>query len=241
MSQHHPGRDQHQAAAGGDRIDRGPAGAEQRLVLLHGWGADADDLCDLGVLLGGPELSVVALRAPLPHPGGGGRQWYDLQQPGWPQLPAARRDLRRRLLALANDIPLSRTVVLGFSQGAALALDVATAAEGLPLAGVIACSGYPHPDWQPGAVEAGQGGPVPAVLLTHGRQDPVVPYAASEALLQQLRGSGRPAQLIGFAGGHAIDIADAALSEALGRFLQACWHGAGQRRLRDTCADSSPE
>ncbi|MFT7658263.1 MAG: phospholipase/carboxylesterase, partial [Cyanobium sp.] len=28
-------------------IRRGPDRSEQRLVLLHGWGADADDLLDL--------------------------------------------------------------------------------------------------------------------------------------------------------------------------------------------------
>ena len=29
-----------------DRLLRGPAQAPSRLVLLHGWGADADDLID---------------------------------------------------------------------------------------------------------------------------------------------------------------------------------------------------
>jgi len=102
-------------------IRLGPATARQRLVLLHGWGADADDLLDLGRLLVGPEVSVVALQAPLPHPAGVGRQWYDLQEPGWPQLPAARDDLRRRLQALDAELSLQRTVLLGFSQGAAMA------------------------------------------------------------------------------------------------------------------------
>ncbi|MFN5695801.1 MAG: alpha/beta hydrolase, partial [Cyanobacteriota bacterium] len=82
--------------AGDSCLRLGPAGAERRLVLLHGWGADADDLLDLGSELVGPEVSVVALRAPLPHPGGFGRQWYDLQQPEWPQLPGARDALLLR-------------------------------------------------------------------------------------------------------------------------------------------------
>ena len=47
-----------------DQLHLGPAEASHRLVLLHGWGADADDLLDLGPLLVGPEVSVVALRAP---------------------------------------------------------------------------------------------------------------------------------------------------------------------------------
>jgi phospholipase/carboxylesterase len=213
-----------------DRITGGTAGAGRRLVLLHGWGADADDLFELGNLLVGPQLSVVALRAPLPHPAGQGRQWYDLQQPGWPQLPAARKDLRRRLLALDQDLPLSRTVLLGFSQGAALALDVATSSSDLPLAGLIGCSGYPHPGWHPvcnSSVGTGaDDGPEPMpVLLTHGRQDPVVPYAASEELLQRLRDSGRAVNLIGFAGAHTID---EALFPELQAFLQACWARPGR-------------
>jgi len=58
----------------------GPDQADQRLVVLHGWGADADDLLDLGAMLVGPEVQVVALRAPHPHPGGVGCQWYDLPE-----------------------------------------------------------------------------------------------------------------------------------------------------------------
>jgi phospholipase/carboxylesterase len=203
-----------------DRLERGPAGAYRRLVLLHGWGADADDLFALGELLAGPEVNVVALRAPLPHPAGQGRQWYDLEQPGWPQLPAAREDLRRRLRELDLDPRRTRTVLLGFSQGAALAVDVATGGAPLPLAGVISCSGYPHPDWRPRQGGGHPGGHAAAVLLTHGQQDPVVPYAASERLHSQLRAGGWEAALIGFRGGHTID---AALLPRLREFVQACW------------------
>jgi hypothetical protein len=42
----------------------GPERAARRLVLLHGWGADADDLLDLGQELVDATVSVVALRAP---------------------------------------------------------------------------------------------------------------------------------------------------------------------------------
>jgi phospholipase/carboxylesterase len=192
----------------------GPASAQQHLVLLHGWGADADDLLELGQLLVGPEVGVLALQAPLPHPAGVGRQWYDLQQPGWPQLPPARDHLRQRLQALDAELSLQHTVLLGFSQGAAMALDVSTSAGALPLAGVIGCSGYPHPDWDP------QAGLAPAVLLSHGRQDPVVPYQASEALRDQLQATGAAVELLGFEGGHAID---PDLFPAIRRFLADCW------------------
>jgi phospholipase/carboxylesterase len=195
----------------------GPLKADRRLVLLHGWGADADDLLDLGAALLGPEgdaVGVVALRAPLPHPGGQGRQWYDLGQPGWPQLPEARADLLRRLQRLSEGVPLERTVLLGFSQGAAMAIDVATS-EGLPLAGLIGCSGYPHPDWQPRRSAA-------PILLTHGREDPVVPFAAGEALEERLRNEGGTVDLLPFSGGHGID---PVLFPAMAAFLERAWNG----------------
>ncbi|MBC1261659.1 alpha/beta fold hydrolase [Synechococcus sp. BSF8S] len=193
-----------------DLLIRGPADAEQRLVLLHGWGADADDLLDLGEELAGRRTGVVSLRAPEPHPCGVGRQWYDLQQPEWPGLAGARQLLKLRLEALAESLPLERTVVLGFSQGAAMALDVAS---DLPVAGVICCSGYPHPGWNPRA-------PLPPILLTHGRADPVVPYAASEELQRLWRNAGGDSQLLGFPGEHTIDTA---LFPALRSFMEQHW------------------
>lgn len=200
--------------ASADLIRVGPHESERRLVLLHGWGADADDLLDLSELLVEPAVSVVALRAPLPHPGGSGRQWYDLQQPDWPQLPAARTQLRQRLEQLATEVPLEKTVLLGFSQGAAMALDVSTSGAGLPLAGLISCSGYPHPNWQPGVQT------IQKILLTHGEQDSVVPYGASEALQQQLRRGGIDTNLISFAGGHTID---SSLFPALRDYMAGRW------------------
>jgi phospholipase/carboxylesterase len=189
------------------------------LVLLHGWGADADDLLDLGELLVGPQVSVVALRAPNPHPGGMGRQWYDLlPQPDWAALPGARQELRSRLEDLGGSVPLAQTALLGFSQGAAMALDVATGEgvqgqAGLPLAALIACSGYPHPDWVPAR-------PAMKVLLTHGEQDPMVPFAASEAVERRLRDVGGSVRRLAFNGGHGID---PSLFPAMRAFLEEGW------------------
>jgi phospholipase/carboxylesterase len=183
----------------GGALRLGNVGAERRLVLLHGWGADAHDLLELGPLLVGSDVEVVALQAPWPHPAGQGRQWYDLQQPNWPELPEARSALRQRLEKLASELPLEHTILLGFSQGAAMALDVGTGAEGLALAGLIGCSGYPHPGWTPQTPFKTK------VLLTHGEQDPVVPFGASEALRDQLQAAGHGVELLGFSGGHTID------------------------------------
>lgn len=207
-----------------DRLVRGPADAERRLVLLHGWGADADDLLDLAELVLPPELatsvSVVSLRAPQPHPLGMGRQWYPLlwqemlPEPAWEQVPAARQALRQRLEQLAESVPLERTALLGFSQGAAMALDVATGgAAPLPLAAVIGCSGYPHRDWQPQAA----GTPV---LLTHGVEDPVVLHHHCDALQHQLEQAGIAVTRQDFSGGHGID---PTLFPLLQTFLSQAW------------------
>ena len=68
-------------------------------------------------------------------------------------------------------------VVLGFSQGAAMALETAMAR---PCAAVIACSGYPHPGWSlDGTMD------VPLLVL-HGRDDQVVPVAAAEAIASRV-------------------------------------------------------
>ena len=190
----------------GEALQSGPKAAAKRLVLLHGWGADADDLLELGRQLCGERRQLVALRAPQPHPGGSGRQWYDLQNRSWPDLPQARLALRARLEALGRSLPLEQTVLLGFSQGAAMALDVGS---DLALAGIVCCSGYPHPGWQAKPAMA-------QVLLTHGKNDPVVPYAASEELLRLLRLQQARVELIGTAGQHGID---AELLPAIRRFI----------------------
>ena len=190
----------------GEALQSGPKAAAKRLVLLHGWGADADDLLELGRQLCGERRQLVALRAPQPHPGGSGRQWYDLQNRSWPDLPQARLALRARLEALGRSLPLEQTVLLGFSQGAAMAVDVGS---DLALAGIVACSGYPHPGWQAKPAMA-------KVLLTHGKNDPVVPYAASEELLRLLRLQQARVELIGTAGQHGID---AELLPAIRRFI----------------------
>ncbi|MFS6826416.1 alpha/beta hydrolase [Cyanobium sp. ATX-6F1] len=88
-----------------------------------------------------------------------------------------------------------------------MGLDVAS---GLPIAGLIACSGYPHPDWQPQT-------PLTRVLLTHGTDDPVVPYGASEEVARRLEEANGDVVLHGFDGGHTID---PALFPLLKRFLR---------------------
>ena len=186
-----------------------------RLVLLHGWGANADDLRPLGEALQQchPDpLDVVALDAPEPHPEPPGRQWYSLFPAQWQEVPAAVDSLRTRLIQLdGGEQALASTVLFGFSQGGAMALHVGCS---LDLAGVISCSGYPHPGWVPPAAH-------PPVMLLHGEQDSIVPFMAMDAIWNRLNPSRRQKQV--FRDGHTIpqDVMPS-LSHSLRQMLGQC-------------------
>ena len=197
-----------------DLLCQPKANARARLVLLHGWGADADDLMPLGQVLAeaiGTPLELVALQAPQVQTQGSGRQWYDLFPADWTAVPEAVERLKQRINNLGStEIPLDATVLLGFSQGGAMAL---AAGCDLPLAGLIACSASTHPNWQAPVIR-------PPVLLLHGRHDEVVPHSAALTLKQELGQSNQACDLFSFDNGHAIPVeAQAEMKKALKRWL----------------------
>jgi len=171
--------------------------ATNRLVLLHGWGADAQDLVPVGKLLteGFKDFEIVSLSAPHSHPSGFGRQWYPLYPHKWEQIPKAVSDLEKRLNNFSLEkIPLEKTLLLGFSQGGAMALELATR---INFAGVFAVSSYPHPEWQPKKDFS-------TIFICHGNIDQVVPKEASQKSFDILRKNGVKSELYFFEGGHEI-------------------------------------
>jgi phospholipase/carboxylesterase len=122
--------------------------------------------------------------------------WYDLSSQTGEGLPESRKLLTDWLQSLegSTGVPLSRTILSGFSQGAAMTLDVGLT---LPLAGLVALSGYLHPI----AASAGQ---FPPVLLVHGRQDSVVPLKAAHQARETLVALGVAVQYQEFDMGHEI-------------------------------------
>ncbi len=168
-----------------------------RLVLLHGWGANGEDLKPLGDRLAretSKKLDVMCLEAPELHPDQpGGRQWYGLFPAQWNAVPKAVEQLKTQLQDLSRSgIGMEQTVIFGFSQGGAMALDCGCA---LPVAGVISCSGYAHPNWAPPEEH-------PPVLLMHGSDDSVVPFQAMQAISSQLQPERY--QTLPFKNGHTI-------------------------------------
>jgi phospholipase/carboxylesterase len=148
------------------------------VILLHGWGANAQDLASLAPLLKLPSVKFIFPNAPHPHPfSAQGRMWYDLETQDY--LEQTRRDLKiwLRSLPATLNLPLEKIFLGGFSQGGAMTLDVG---HDLPLAGLMCLSGYLHPhlDFQPADAKP--------TLVIHGIQDPVVPIQAARLTQQTL-------------------------------------------------------
>ena len=167
-------------------------------MALHGWGANAQDLASLVPLLNLPDYQFMFPDAPFPHPHvSGGKMWYDLSNEKAYGLPESRKMLKDWLQSIESStgVPLSRTILSGFSQGAAMTLDVGLS---LPLAGLVALSGYLHP------VSELAGSTFPPVLLVHGRQDSVVPLIAAQKARDSLVALGVAVQYQEFNMGHEI-------------------------------------
>jgi phospholipase/carboxylesterase len=125
---------------GGARLLRqGPARGAQALVLLHGRGAGAADILGLGAALAPAETRFLA-------PEAAGRSWWPTsflapmaQLEPW--LASALAAVGRAVAAAnAEGYEDQRIVLLGFSQGACLALEYAARAA-RPFKGVCALSG----------------------------------------------------------------------------------------------------
>jgi len=165
-------------------VVRPAAGAPRgALVLLHGRGTDEHDLQPLVDALD-PERRLVAVtpRAPLTFAGQPGAHWYRVRRVGFPDeetFSATYPRLAAWLDALpgALGVPWERTVLGGFSQGAAMAFALglgAGPAHPRPApAGILALSGFVPsvPGFEP-ALEGRAGF---HVALGHGEADPVIP------------------------------------------------------------------
>ena len=169
------------------------------IVALHGWGANARDLASLAPAFNLPDYQFLFPDAPFAHPhAADGKMWYDLQGKDAEGLVESRQLLREFLLSLESStgVPLSRTILGGFSQGGAMTLDVGLT---LPLAGLVCLSGYLHPSISPVAGIA-----LPPVLIVHGTEDTIVPIAAAVQSRDKLMAWGSAVQYREFNMGHEI-------------------------------------
>ena len=182
-------------ALDGPRIEPRGRAADSLVVLLHGYGANGDDLIELGRVWAGalPRTAFVAPNAPdeLPFEAMGGRQWFPLtfRDPDeyWRGVGTAGPILDRFLDAeLARyRLPASRLALVGFSQGTMMALHVAPRRKEA-LAGVVGYSGHLA---GPEHLAADVANRCP-VLLVHGGDDEVIPSAALHLAREHLAAAG---------------------------------------------------
>jgi len=181
---------------------------QQLMVLLHGWGASAQDMAPLAQLLRRqfPQAAVLAPQGFEPVDNAlAGRQWFSVQgatEANRPERVAAAlpafADWLRAAQA-ATGVGPAATALMGFSQGAILSLELVQRHDGL--AGrVLAFSGRyaALPETAPQHT---------TLHFFHGADDPVIPAVHARQAMQRLADVGGDATIdIAEGVGHAIPV-----------------------------------
>ena len=210
----------------GPRLAARSGTARSLVVFLHGYGADGNDLIDLGrswqtVL---PDTEFVSPNAPAPcGMSAMGRQWFPLTM----RDPAERwrgvTQARPALDAFLDDelartgLPPARLALVGFSQGTMMALHTGLR-RNTAIGAIVGYSGLlVLDDGVAGDTLSADIVSRPPVLLIHGDQDQVIPVQALAMAAESLAAAGVSCEWHVSKGiGHGID--GEGLRQA-GRFL----------------------
>ena len=167
----------------GPRIEPiGGGPARSAVLLLHGYGADGNDLIGLAAEWAPalPETLFYSPHAPFPCEAAGfGRQWFGFQNKRQDlvalEVATAARIIDREVDGFLKELklPPGRLVLAGFSQGAMMALHIGLR-RAEPVAGILAYSGLLM---APELLEM-QIRSKPPVLLIHGDRDELIPVQA---------------------------------------------------------------
>jgi phospholipase/carboxylesterase len=199
----------------GPRLSPKSGSARQLVVFLHGYGADGNDLIDIGRAWQ-EMLPHAAFASPhAPEPCGQapvGRQWFPLtmRDPNerWLGVQKAAPMLTHFLDAelARHKLPPSALALVGFSQGTMMALHVGLRRATAPAA-IVGYSGVlvTPPDLDPEKFAA-EITSRPPVLLVHGDRDDLIPPQALFQATQGLAALEVPVEWHLSAGiGHGID------------------------------------
>jgi phospholipase/carboxylesterase len=191
------------------------------VIVMHGRGADSNDLADVAPLLDGPSgYRFVFPNAPRPWEAAPGMtfgfSWFDGWPPSASSIAASREVLFRFLEEVARryPTPAGKIVIAGFSQGALMALDVGLRTD-QKIAGIVVMSGGIYEENLP-SLEPKKDLPV---LIVHGTADEVIPLPAARRARQVLERNGLYPEYEEFPMGHHVTQDSMAV---VGRFLQRC-------------------
>lgn len=170
---------------------------QQLVLLLHGWGQGGAAMAPLAQALRAqfPQAAVLAPNAPLhaaplpdaPTPAADGRAWWAVQSAAPARTAEAANGVQARLPALRDwiaaqqqrlGVPPPATCVAGFSQGAVLALALASLHDGL--CGRVLAFGGRYAEMPLAAPQR------TTIHLLHGADDEVIPAAGSRAAFEHL-------------------------------------------------------
>ena len=199
----------------GPRLEPKAGPARRLVVFLHGYGADGNDLIDIGRAWQGllPDTAFASPHAPEPcGQAPMGRQWFPLftRSPNerWEGVNHAGPQLQRFLDAelARHKLAPAALALVGFSQGTMMALHVGLR-RAVPPAAIVGYSGvFVLPDNAEPEAVAGEIVARPPVLLVHGAQDDLIPAQALFQSAQALAALAVPVEWHLSPGvGHGID------------------------------------
>jgi phospholipase/carboxylesterase len=171
-----------------ESVPSGKTGELPIVVLIHGRGADANDLADLAHSLD-DGYRFIFPNAPAPFEimrgYSQGFTWFD----GWPPVEGSIEKSRDLLLTFLGEIseryatPFTKMVLGGFSQGGMMSIDAGFRVDP-QLAGIVVLSGGTY---EKGLADLSTKKEM-AVFLAHGMSDDVIPPFAAQrtrAILEQ--------------------------------------------------------
>ena len=178
------------------------------IVLLHGYGADGNDLIGLAPFLQRalPTAAFVAPNAPERCEGApSGHQWFAITRLDPKDMRKGVESASASLDAFLDselarlELPPDRLALLGFSQGTMMSLHVGLSRKTKPMA-IVGFSGLLAGEPPQLASDT------PPVLLIHGDQDPMIPVGAMFDAAARLGRAGACVQWHVAPGiGHSID------------------------------------
>jgi phospholipase/carboxylesterase len=179
-------------------------GASPCLLLLHGRGADEEDLMGLEGALD-PRFTIISPRGPFRF--GPGYAWYVMSQVGSPDDDSLKASLDELLAFVAElpveyDIDPNRLYLLGFSQGAILS-SALTMMEPAKIAGVVMHSGYAPVHHTGLDLKADRLAGKP-FFLAHGKYDDVIPVTWGRDAQEHLEEAGADVTYKEYPIGHSI-------------------------------------